>query len=566
MTPTVAGLARLAGPTDADLLARFAATRDDAAFAELVRRHGPAVLAVCRRLTGHAQDAEDAFQAAFLVLARKADRVRPGEPVAGWLYGVAVRAARNAAARTWRRREVLVEAVPDVPARAAEPFDADAAAAVLDEVERLPDFLRSAVILCELEGRPRAAAARELGVAAGTLSSRLAAARKRLAARLAARGFAPAALAALAPAAVPPRLAAALAATPVPPAVASLANGVLRAMTLKPLRAAGLAVALVAAAVAAGFAGPPAAADPAPAPPPAAPQAVAAAGGGQLLLWCGGNPVLLRPDGTEVRKLPGTGFEDAHGSARLHPDGKRFAYSSEEQPRPKVGDTRVETYVRDLTAPGLGKAVGVENAAAVAWGDGGDRLYGGYNAPGCDTAWVSDADGGDVAEFSFPVGRLLLDRSPDGRHLLALKVNRDVDGPPVSEVHLLRADRTTVAVVSPARYQVAAARFAPDGRSILLGVDPPAAAADPGRPVILRVSMKDLSESTVTRLPKGTTLESVCGSPDGARVAYTWYAAQPEGVPASEYVYGLTVCDLRGGNAATVYTRKGTALGSVDWR
>ncbi|MBX9581637.1 MAG: hypothetical protein K2X87_15150, partial [Gemmataceae bacterium] len=80
-------LTRLAAPpdTDADLLRRFVAARDEDAFGVLVRRHGPAVLAVCRRVTGDPHDADDAFQAAFLVLARKADRVRAGEPLAAWL-------------------------------------------------------------------------------------------------------------------------------------------------------------------------------------------------------------------------------------------------------------------------------------------------------------------------------------------------------------------------------------------------------------------------------------------------------------------------------------------------
>ncbi|MBN9522274.1 sigma-70 family RNA polymerase sigma factor [bacterium] len=186
-------------PADADLLGRFVAARDEAAFAELVRRHGPAVLAVCRRVPTRTHDAEDAFQAAFLVLARKAHRVRAGEPLAAWLYGVAVRAARKAAVRTFRRheRETLMADLPDVPDRPAEPVDPDASRVVMEEVNRLSAKYRAAVVLCELEGRSRAAAARELGIAEGTLSSRLAEARKHLARRLSARGFGPAALAAL---------------------------------------------------------------------------------------------------------------------------------------------------------------------------------------------------------------------------------------------------------------------------------------------------------------------------------------------------------------------------------
>src|SRR5690349_14096921 len=130
MTPLAARLGPLvAAPTDAELLGRFVAGRDDAAFAELVRRHGPPVLAVCRRVTRHAHDAEDAFQAAFLVLARRADSVRPGDPLGAWLYGVAVRVARRAAERPWRRREAAGD-VPDVPARPVERLDPDAARAV----------------------------------------------------------------------------------------------------------------------------------------------------------------------------------------------------------------------------------------------------------------------------------------------------------------------------------------------------------------------------------------------------------------------------------------------------
>ncbi|HEX4607217.1 MAG TPA: sigma-70 family RNA polymerase sigma factor, partial [Urbifossiella sp.] len=245
-------LTRLAvPPTDADLLARYAAGRDEAAFAELVRRHGPAVLAACRRITTRTHDAEDAFQATFLVLARKFDRVRPGEPLGAWLYGVAVRVARKAAGRAYRRWEVTVGDVPDVPERAADPFDPDAARVVAEEVGRLSPWHRAAVVLCELEGRSRSAAARELGIAEGTLSSRLAAARKRLARRLSARGFGPAALATLVGVTAPPGLVRSAvehaSRDSSPAAVAALTHGVARAMFLHKLRAVPVAFGLFAA-------------------------------------------------------------------------------------------------------------------------------------------------------------------------------------------------------------------------------------------------------------------------------------------------------------------------------
>jgi RNA polymerase sigma factor (sigma-70 family) len=180
---------------DAELLARFHADRDHAAFADLVRRHGPMVLGVCRRVLGRSADADDAFQAAFVVLARKAAAIRRPELLGHWLYGVAVRVARRARRTAARRRnrEVLMATPPDVSVRDHEPQPE--LAGILDaELARLPEWYRVPVVLCDLQGLTRAAAAARLGVAEGTLSSRLAAGRKKLAARLARRGVTLAAL------------------------------------------------------------------------------------------------------------------------------------------------------------------------------------------------------------------------------------------------------------------------------------------------------------------------------------------------------------------------------------
>src|SRR5262249_30472412 len=109
-------------PSDGQLLESFLATRDEAAFEALVRRHGPLVLRLCRRMLPNLQDAEDAFQATFIVLARKAGSVRPREAVGNWLYGVAFRTARRAQAVTARRwsREKHVEAMPQPYAKPVE--------------------------------------------------------------------------------------------------------------------------------------------------------------------------------------------------------------------------------------------------------------------------------------------------------------------------------------------------------------------------------------------------------------------------------------------------------------
>jgi RNA polymerase sigma factor (sigma-70 family) len=174
---------------DTQLLARFVSGRDATAFSALVARHGPMVLGVCRRLLRHSQDAEDAFQAAFLVLARKAGSLSQPKSLANWLYGVAYRTAlearAKAAKRHTRERELTEEPAVD-PSAAGVGEDLRA---VLDgEINRLPDKYRSAFVMCYLEGRTNEEAARLLQCPKGTILSRLATARQRLRDRLARRG------------------------------------------------------------------------------------------------------------------------------------------------------------------------------------------------------------------------------------------------------------------------------------------------------------------------------------------------------------------------------------------
>lgn len=177
------------GPTDGHLLERFLAERDGEAFAELVRRHGPMVLGVCRRTLGHRQDAEDAFQATFLVLVRRAAAVAPREAVGNWLHGVARRTAQGARRAAARRRCKETDVAPD-PRAEPRPDDVwgDLRPVLDEELAGLPEKYRLAVVLCDLEGRARKEVARQLGLPEGTLSSRLTAARRKLADRLARRG------------------------------------------------------------------------------------------------------------------------------------------------------------------------------------------------------------------------------------------------------------------------------------------------------------------------------------------------------------------------------------------
>src|SRR5262249_55290560 len=175
--------------TDGELLARFAAGRDEAAFTALVRRHGPMVLGVCRGVLRHRHDAEDAFQAAFLILARKAASIRCHQSVSSWLHEVAYRVALKARARS----------VPHLPEGRAEGAAAgdpvldltlrDVQRVVHEELRRLPEKLRAPLVLCYLEARTQDEAARQLGCTEAALRGRLYRGRQLLRGRLTRRGL-----------------------------------------------------------------------------------------------------------------------------------------------------------------------------------------------------------------------------------------------------------------------------------------------------------------------------------------------------------------------------------------
>ena len=180
-----------AGLSDRQLLERFATRHDEAAeaaFEALVRRHGPMVLSVCRRVLSDPNDAHDAFQATFLVLVRKAATVRKQDSLPSWLYGVARRVSAHARAASIRR-SVVERSAGAVRSTEYEtkPLDRE----ILEEVDRLPGQLRSLVILCYLEGLTHEQASAKLSWPVGTVRSRLARAREILRTRLTRRGLAP---------------------------------------------------------------------------------------------------------------------------------------------------------------------------------------------------------------------------------------------------------------------------------------------------------------------------------------------------------------------------------------
>jgi RNA polymerase sigma factor (sigma-70 family) len=189
-TGTVAGL------TDAELLERFQTSRDagaQSAFTALVERHGPMVLRVCRDTLGNAADAEDAFQATFVVLSRRARSIRCRESIGPWIYGVALRVAACSRKARARRRDRERRVAEMVESNELDADRSDVAPVVHQEVGRLPEKYRAAVVLCYLEGLTHDQAASQLGWPVGTVRSRLAWARERLRSRLVRRGIAPSA-------------------------------------------------------------------------------------------------------------------------------------------------------------------------------------------------------------------------------------------------------------------------------------------------------------------------------------------------------------------------------------
>jgi RNA polymerase sigma factor (sigma-70 family) len=259
----------VAALSEGQLLERYVRGGDEAAFAALVARHGPMVLGVCRRVLRDRHDVEDAFQATFLVLVRRAGAIRDGGRVGHWLYGVAhrvaVRARANAARRYAHERTApgAAEAVALAEAEAglgSAPEGRELRGVIDEELARLPEVLRAPVVLCYLDGLTHEEAAGRLGWPVGTVRSRMARARDRLRQRLARRGLSAdgAAMAvALARVPVPDALldatvgasltfatndaAAALASTSVSATAAALARGTLHAMTLSKLTTLGAA-------------------------------------------------------------------------------------------------------------------------------------------------------------------------------------------------------------------------------------------------------------------------------------------------------------------------------------
>jgi RNA polymerase sigma factor (sigma-70 family) len=266
-TRAVQSAARLDPRTDSELLTRFLNHHDQAAFATLVQRHGSLVYGVCRRALGASADADDAFQATFLVLVKRAAAIPWRANLGPWLYGVAHRIAAKARFRR-DRRFALEKQVDAMPHPETTPVEPDDLSRLFDEeLAKLPEEMRRAVVLCELQGLSRKEAAKQLRVSEGTLSSRLGRARKKLAAAFAERGVKLAVPAAVGVSTVLAGSTVKAACDPagaVPAGVVSLVQEALKAMTISKLK-----LGAVLASVAVGFSWVAFASDPKPVTPPA---------------------------------------------------------------------------------------------------------------------------------------------------------------------------------------------------------------------------------------------------------------------------------------------------------
>ncbi len=579
-------LARLVEP-DADLLARFVASRDDDAFSALVRRHGPAVLAVCRRLTRDPHLADDAFQGVFLVLARRAAHVRRDTPLAAWLYGVAVRTARKAAVRTFRRhdRETLMADLPDVPDCTAEPFYPDAARVVMEEVNRLSAKYRAAVVLCELEGRPRTAAARDLGVAEGTLSSRLAVARKQLAARLRDRGLAPAVLAAVAA-----ERAAAVVRTPVSftPRARELAEAAMRSGQAWWCGIGAAAAVVVAAGLVAGQERP----APQPAPPPAPVRAPAAADQSQLIVGMMGEVRYLTPAGKEVTRL--TDDAVARSGPFVVPPreaAERAQLNFAGRPTPDGRLPICHLGQVWLVRPGtpvafeptrLGYSPNVPPPYLVAWSPDGKRAIARHNhgsVLGGDLIvhTVDEiAPTGATERLSLPTDHQVTDWSADGARFLTVKRERRLRLKGFeSYATLCRVSRDgkAVEVLAPKTEGVQQAAFAPDGKRVAYL----RSTADGGIEAVVldlatrdrRVALREVGEKNRLVNPV-----AVRWAPDGTRIGYAFgiQAAVITAGDRPEFGMRVVTCAAAGGDRREVFALDTTAADRTagftvfDWR
>ncbi|MCI0705548.1 MAG: sigma-70 family RNA polymerase sigma factor [Planctomycetia bacterium] len=604
--------------TDGQLLTQFALTADEGAFGELVRRLGPMVLSVCQRVSGDAHLADDAFQAAFLVLARRASDVHPREAVRAWMYGVAVRTAREARSVSARRRsrELSVSVVPERTSECVEELDADVLRALDEEIAALPEHLRAAVVLCELDGVSRKDASAQLGILEGTVCSRLAKARKLLAAQLRKRGIAFSALAftMLAKAsatAVPPRLAAsatgmATHSGSIPQSIELLSHGVFRTMFFQKLKLAAVPLLLVAALVVVASSLPGPAAEPPStqrvvfiprfgpnAPEEKKPAVEKPANPGKIIIAREGACWVVGPDGKKIAELSLPEKTYSVGQAWLSPDGTRAAFLvADQEGGPVPGNPEkpwpFKIVVRKIDKPDSEKVHDLPaHGLSIFWMPDGKRIVvvkqDGHHPDMKFENLLLDPETGKTEALKLPEGVRVLDCAKDGKTF-------------VVETHDAKAKKRKLVLATTGEEKVrelcdlqnwppasAMARLSPDGTKVLL-ID-----SDPTRKHahkwgcshrVYLVGVKTGKREALPEFPENGRAFGVAWSPDGKRIAYAWQQLHDDILKkdnlsaddaAIETEAFLVIADTDGKNAKTIASDKGQfatnmVFGSIDWR
>jgi RNA polymerase sigma factor (sigma-70 family) len=572
------------------------------------------VLGVCRRVTADHQLAEDAFQAAFLVLARRAADIRPREAVRGWIYGVASRTAQKARVMSVRRRarEMTNTTIPDNPAAMKSEPDSDALRILDEELARLHDHLRVAVVLCELDGLTRKDAAVRLGIPEGTLSSRLAKARQLLAEQLRKRGVTlsiaalSVTLGQLASAAVPLRLAHATAglvdgSVPVSQAVETLSQGALRIMFLTKLKLAILSTLLI---VTACFAVRGTLSDASAQEPTKQrvvlalhkaddkqPRPVAKPGAGTLLLAHENKLVTLAPDDKDGKETPLKGA-GASVQCRLAPDGTQAVFLVVTG-KPRKPEDIEDPWAFQLVVQKLGQDKSAftadyssHDSPIACWSHDGKKIVvSTVRAREPDVEFENvllDLSTGKSEGLTLPAHTRVLDWSRDGKIFLVQEVDLKAKK---SRLGLAAAGDKEVTVLCDLRdhpWWRASGRLSPDGKRVLfLDADPEDKDARKwgvsSKPYLLDVATK--KRELLGEFPENARAMGAAWSPDGKKVAFTWTQLHPDVLKkdtltvedlSKETESFLIVADADGKNAKTLVSEKSSrgkpVLLGIDWR
>jgi RNA polymerase sigma factor (sigma-70 family) len=586
--------------SDRDLLERFDGQRDEAAFHALVLRHGPMVLAVCREMLGNEADAEDAFQATFLILARKSPSIRKAASVGSWLHGVAYRTALKARAQSATRQQKESR----VPARQASEPDGVAWREIRQvlhqELSGLAERYRAPLVLCYLEGKTQDAAAAQLGMATRTLKERLERGRSLLRARLVRRGLGPAAVLLAAawpfttafaclPAALVSRtgkvanlfVAGQTGATPVN--VAALTEGILNTMLLTKIKVASVVLLLI------GLLG--AGVGLLTHRTQASPQVRThqpeerkqnrevvqgdnripqeegdrQADGNGLILFAQSRSGPSRLASIRLGDMKETllgepldplkGFEDGF---RLSPNGKQVAYRLHKR---TAGETKYAIHIRNVNPAGNPVDMQVDGQE-VCWSGDGKQIA---VARGESGNVLVDVTTKKQTALKLPEGHWITDWSPDGTwFLVQFRTEKEK-----WQLARMKIGDSKIQKLPGTEGGVYGGRISPDGKSVLFD-----RLAEKLVSTLWVYSLEDGKTRQITQDQNGF-VRGYSWSPSGKRIAYTWVRFDPESAKDPRFEQEteafLSVNDIDGKSLSILLSEPTGGISAVhlsfwDWR